>query len=160
MSGRFSPDFRSYAFSLGDEAALEKVRGIMMKHDQPLADELLVEMRRANDDSYSNVLVVGTDGDLRIVIVHVAEALIGYEEGPVLLPSADPQRVFAAVSRETVVRRANTCLAMSVRAEAEEKWNRMVTWFFDRTLELAYSGKNASVPDDVRTITSRASGDS
>lgn len=153
MSGRFSPNFRSYAFSLGDEEHLTEAIAAMSDHDSSLAEELSAEMRRAHDDLYSNVLIVGTDGDLKIVIVHVAEELIGFEEGPVLLPSADPRRVFAAVSRETVLRRANTCMAMAVPSEAEEKWNRMVTWFFDRTLDQIYSGAHAAVPDDARALT-------
>lgn len=143
---KFPEDFDSQSVSFNDHLALHAAIGRIWIHDPSLAEFVGAEMRRAADDSESNVLCVGTDGDLTVTVILVPQALISNETGPVLLPSANPHHVIAVASAEVASRRAIECLAMESPGEAQIQWDNFVNWFFDRSLALARLGVRPEVP--------------
>lgn len=123
--------------------SLDRVRD----HDPRLAALVADEMHRAANDPNSNVLCVGTDGELTVTIVLVPDEMIGRETGPVLIPSAEPMHVIAVVSLEVVGRKADAYLALADTDLGQAKWDAMVNWFFDRAVELWHRGFRSAVPD-------------
>lgn len=146
---RFSDDFESDSFNFEDSAALENSLSRLIRHDPGIAAALKEEIEKAANFPEDNVLIVGTDGDYTITIIHVPESVIGDATGPVIMPSSDYRKVLAAVSRETIQRRADQCMGMVDPVLAQQKWESMVSWFFDKTLELIYDGSAQFVPDEL-----------
>lgn len=143
----FPGDFESDSLDFDDHLALHAAIGRIWSHDPALADFVGAEMRRAAEDPQSNVLCVGTDGDLTVTIILVPQAMIANETGPVLMPSANPSHILAAASMEVVSRKANECLAMGPTVDARSKWDATVNWFFDRAVAYARLGVRPFVPD-------------
>lgn len=79
--------------------ALDEMGKIDPDIKKRVIDELLETARPG-----SNVLLVGTEGASTVTILHVDKSLIGGEDGPVLLPTADNKTILAAVSREFLQR--------------------------------------------------------
>lgn len=67
--------------------------------DPELAHDLMEELRETLADG-SNVVLVGTDGDVSITIVHTPREALNGSDGPVIFPSAGKNKILAAVSRE------------------------------------------------------------
>lgn len=143
---KFPGDFESHSLCFDDHQALHAAIGRIWSHDPILADFVGAEMRRAVDDPESNVLCVGTDGDLTVTVILVPQAMISNQTGPILLPSADPRHVLAVASVEVLGRRARECLETGPTAQARSEWDNTVNWFFDRALALARSGVRPKVP--------------
>jgi DNA-binding protein YbaB len=64
-----------------------------------VVDEMLEATREGN-----NIVLVGTDGGKTVTIMHVDKSLINNQDGPVLFPTADPNRALAAVSSQMLER--------------------------------------------------------
>jgi hypothetical protein len=97
-----------------------------------------------------NILVVGTEGERTITIVIAPRAVIG-SRGPELIPTTDKIRVVSMVSKEFVEKCALRCQNMEDQDEAQEKWDQLLKFFFDKTLELVdnSSGPTLEIPDFV-----------
>jgi hypothetical protein len=85
----FSIDFEQLARNLED----------FNNFDPELRENFLAELR-ALQENPENVVLLGTDGEFAVTIVHVDAAAIGGADGPVLFPTASKKTIFAAVSRE------------------------------------------------------------
>ena len=70
----------------------EKLKGLMDK----LAEQMIETQKDGND-----VLFCGSDGKTIIKAVHFPRSVLG-EDGPVILPSADPKVILAAFADEFV----------------------------------------------------------
>lgn len=147
---KFAGDFESASFEFDDVVAFKHSFERMAAHDPLLAEFVSREIQMAADDPDSNVLCVGTDGELTVTIVLVPQMMIGNEVGPVLLPTADRTHIVAAASLEVVARRAETCLNTAESSNGRADWNAMVNWFFDRAVELAQNGRRPEVPEMAR----------
>ena len=75
--------------------AFEKLK----ESDPALAKHLMEELRETVADG-SNVVLVGTDGDVSITIVHTSREALDGKDGPVIFPTAEKFKILAAVSRE------------------------------------------------------------
>jgi hypothetical protein len=97
-----------------------------------------------------NILVVGTEGERTITIIIAPRAVIG-SRGPELIPTTDKIRVVSMVSKEFVEKCALRCQNMEDQDEAQEKWDQLLKFFFDKTLELVdnSSGPTLEIPDFV-----------
>jgi hypothetical protein len=97
-----------------------------------------------------NILVVGTEGERTITIVIAPRAVVG-SRGPELIPTTDNIRVVSMVSKEFVEKCALRCQNMEDQDEAQEKWDQLLKFFFDKTLELVdnSSGPTLEIPDFV-----------
>jgi len=146
---RFSDDFESDSFDFTDSSALGRSMSRLISHDPLVAANLQEEIDNASNNPDDNVLIVGTDGDYTITIIIVPESTIGNSIGPVIMPSSDSRKILAAVSKEATQRRADQCLAMVDPILAQQKWEGMVSWFFDKTLELIYDGSAVFVPNEL-----------
>ena len=97
-----------------------------------------------------NILVVGTEGERTITIVIAPRAVVG-SRGPALIPTTDKIRVVSMVSKEFVEKCALTCQNMEDQDEAQEKWDQLLKFFFDNTLELVdnSSAPTLEIPDFI-----------
>ena len=97
-----------------------------------------------------NILVVGTEGERTITIVIAPRAVVG-SSGPALIPTTDKIRVVSMVSKEFVEECALACQNMEDQDEAQEKWDQLLKFFFDKTLELVDNsgGPNLEIPDFI-----------
>jgi hypothetical protein len=97
-----------------------------------------------------NILVVGTEGERTITIIIAPRAVIG-SRGPELIPTTDKIRVVSMVSKEFVEKCALRCQNMEDQDEAQEKWDQLLKFFFDKTLELVDNsgGPTLEIPDFV-----------
>ena len=97
-----------------------------------------------------NILVVGTEGERAITIVIAPRAVVG-SSGPALIPTTDKIRVVSMVSKEFVEECALACQNMEDQDEAQEKWDQLLKFFFDKTLELVdnSSAPTLEIPDFI-----------
>jgi hypothetical protein len=124
---------------------LNEFEGISPELTKNMQAELTQALRGSE-----NILVVGTEGERTITIVIAPRAVVG-SKGPALIPSADKIRVVSMVSKEFVEKCALTCQNMEDQDEAQEKWDQLLKFFFDKTLELVdnSSGPTLEIPDFV-----------
>jgi len=80
----------------------------LSQFDPELAKYMISELRSTQDPN-SHIVLVGTDGDFAVTIIHVDPKVLGGEDGPVLFPTADEKTIFAAVSREMLEKRVKIC---------------------------------------------------
>jgi hypothetical protein len=96
-----------------------------------------------------NVLVVGTEGTKTITIITAPRAVIG-NKGPVLVPTADKNRILSMVSKEFVEKCALFCQEMEDQDGAQDKWEKLLETFFEKTIELAEAGGEIlEIPDFI-----------
>ena len=73
-----------------------------------------------------NILLVGTDGDFSVTILHLTEDVIGSSEEMVLFPTSSSISILAAVSRESLERKVRMCEAMDEDGDgalADQMWD-------------------------------------
>ena len=92
-----------------------------------------------------NILIVGTEGTRTITIVTAPQDVVlsprgRRVKGPVLIPTTDQSRVLAMVSKEYIERAALVCQNMEDQDGAQDKWEKLLEAFFDKTIELAEAG--------------------
>lgn len=88
--------------SLGSEEGISILQEAVskLKDSNPeLARHLMDELRETLAEG-SNVVLVGTDGDVSITIVHTSREALNGKDGPVVFPSISKNKILAAVSRE------------------------------------------------------------
>jgi hypothetical protein len=124
---------------------LNEFEGISPELTKNMQAELTQALRGSE-----NILVVGTEGERTITIVIAPRAVIG-SRGPELIPTTDKIRVVSMVSKEFVEKCALRCQNMEDQDEAQEKWDQLLKFFFDKTLELVdnSSGPTLEIPDFV-----------
>ena len=124
---------------------LNEFEGISPELTKNMQAELTQALRGSE-----NILVVGTEGERTITIVIAPRAVVG-RSGPALIPSADKIRVVSMVSKEFVEECALRCQNMEDQDEAQEKWDQLLKFFFDKTLELVdnSSAPTLEIPDFI-----------
>ena len=124
---------------------LNEFEGISPELTKNMQAELTQALRGSE-----NILVVGTEGERTITIVIAPRAVVG-SRGPVLIPTTDKIRVVSMVSKEFVEECALTCQNMEDQDEAQEKWDQLLKFFFDNTLELVdnSSAPTLEIPDFI-----------
>ena len=124
---------------------LNEFEGISPELTKNMQAELTQALRGSE-----NILVVGTEGERTITIVIAPRAVVG-SRGPALIPTTDKIRVVSMVSKEFVEKCALTCQNMEDQDEAQEKWDQLLKFFFDKTLELVdnSSAPTLEIPDFI-----------
>ena len=124
---------------------LNEFEGISPELTKNMQAELTQALRGSE-----NILVVGTEGERTITIVIAPRVVVG-SRGPALIPSADKIRVVSMVSKEFVEKCALRCQNMEDQDEAQEKWDQLLKFFFDKTLELVdnSSAPTLEIPDFI-----------
>ncbi len=145
---KFPEDFGSESFQMDDFDSMEESLKKVREHNPELAKNLKDEIERAALNPDEEVLIVGTEGDYTITVFLVPESVIGGLAGPVLMPSSDEKKILAAVSRERVQKKADKCLSIPDPLLAQQEWQKMVDWFFDKTVEEIKLGRVEFIPDE------------
>ena len=124
---------------------LNEFEGISPELTKNMQAELTQALRGSE-----NILVVGTEGERTITIVIAPRAVVG-SRGPALIPTTDKIRVVSMVSKEFVEKCALACQNMEDQDGAQEKWDQLLKFFFDKTLELVDngSGPTLEIPDFI-----------
>ena len=124
---------------------LNEFEGISPELTKNMQAELTQALRGSE-----NILVVGTEGERTITIVIAPRAVVG-SRGPALIPTTDKIRVVSMVSKEFVEECALACQNMEDQDEAQEKWDQLLKFFFDKTLELVdnSSAPTLEIPDFI-----------
>jgi hypothetical protein len=114
-----------------------------------LAKNMQAELTQALRGSES-ILVVGTEGERTITIILAPRAVVG-RRGPVLVPTSDKGRIVSMVSREFVEKCSVVCENMEDQDGAQEKWEKLLEFFFEKTVELADNDISATleIPDFI-----------
>jgi len=113
-----------------------------------LSRNMQAELNQALRDS-ENILVVGTEGERTVTIVTAPREIVG-KRGPVLIPTADKGRVVSMVAKEFVEKCALVCQEMEDQDGAQEKWEQLLEFFFEKTIELADGGgATLEIPDFI-----------
>ena len=124
---------------------LNEFEGISPELTKNMQAELTQALRGSE-----NILVVGTEGERTITIVIAPRAVVG-SRGPALIPTTDKIRVVSMVSKEFVEKCALTCQNIEDQDAAQEKWDQLLKFFFDKTLELVdnSSAPTLEIPDFI-----------
>lgn len=146
---KFPEDFGSESFEMDDFETMEESLRKVRQHNPELAKSLQDEIERAALNPDDNVLIVGTEGDYTITVFLVPEDVIGGHSGPVIVPSSDKNKILAAVSMERVQKKADQCIEMPDPLLAQAEWQRMIDWFFEKTVEEVKGGRAEFVPDGL-----------
>jgi hypothetical protein len=82
------------------------------------------------------VLLVGTEGTKAITIILAPQSVVN-GIGPVLLPTLDPNRVVAMVSREFIQANAVDCNSEENQELAQKDWDELLDKLFNATVDIA-----------------------
>jgi hypothetical protein len=82
------------------------------------------------------VLLVGTEGTKAITIILAPQSVVN-GIGPVLLPTLDPNRVVAMVSREFIQANAVDCNSEENQELAQQDWDKLLDKLFNATVDIA-----------------------
>ena len=138
---------KNFNFEQGEELMdeLNDFEGISPE----LAKNMQAELTQALRGSES-ILVVGTEGERTITIILAPRAVVG-RRGPVLVPTSDKGRIVSMVSREFVEKCSVVCENMEDQDGAQEKWEKLLEFFFEKTVELADNDISATleIPDFI-----------
>ena len=137
---------KNFNFEQGEELMdeLNNFEGISPE----LAKNMQAELTQALRGS-ENILVVGTEGERTITIVIAPRAVVG-KRGPVLIPTADKGRIVSMVAKEFIEKCALVCQNMEDEDGAQEKWEQLLEFFFEKTLKLADDGgATLEIPDFI-----------
>jgi hypothetical protein len=96
-----------------------------------VVDEMLEATREGN-----NIVLVGTDGGKTVTIMHVDKSLISNQDGPVLFPTADPNRALAAVSSQMLERELATADGMENESMSDMYWDGLMQDLINQVLDL------------------------
>lgn len=104
------------------------------KLDPELAKHVISELSSTQDPSL-HIVLVGTDGDFAVTIIHVDRAALGGEDGPVLFPTADGKTIFAAVSRELIDEKFQICENLP-KELADHEWEDIMEQMMAKVIQL------------------------
>ena len=88
-------------FYFEQQNELHEALSELSKTNPNLAAAMKDDLKSVDEES-NNILMVGTNGDVAVTIIHVPRSAIYNKRGPILLPTTDKHRVVAAVSREAI----------------------------------------------------------
>jgi hypothetical protein len=100
-----------------------------------LLRDMYAEMSLARRDP-EGVLFVGTEGTKTITIFLAPQSFVN-GIGPVLVPTLDPNRVVAMVSREFIQANAVDCNSEEDQESAQKDWNELLDKLFTATVDIA-----------------------
>lgn len=96
-----------------------------------VVDEMLEATREGN-----NIVLVGTDGGKTVTIMHVDQSLINGGDGPVLFPTADPNRALAAVSSQMLERELSISDGMETESMSDMYWDGLMQDLINQVLDM------------------------
>ena len=138
---------KNFNFEQGEELMdeLNNFEGISPELARNMQAELTQALRGSD-----NILVVGTEGERTVTIVIAPRAVVG-SKGPVLIPSSDKGRIVSMVAKEFIEKCALKCQNEEDQDGAQEKWEQLLEFFFEKTLELADNGSGPilEIPDFI-----------
>jgi len=100
-----------------------------------LLRDMYAEMSLARRDP-EGILFVGTEGTKTITVFLAPQSVVN-GIGPVLVPTLDPNRVVAMVSREFIEANAVDCDSEEDQELAQKDWNELLDKLFTATVDIA-----------------------
>ena len=100
-----------------------------------LLRDMYAEMSIVRRDP-DGLLIVGTEGT-KTITIFLAPQLVVNGIGPVLVPTLDPNRVVAMVSREFIQANAVDCNSSDDQELAQQNWNELLDKLFIATVDIA-----------------------
>ena len=98
---------------------------------QDMYDEMSIARRNPE-----GILFVGTEGTKTISIFLAPQSVVN-GIGPVLIPTLDPNRVVAMVSREFIEANAVDCDSEEDQELAQQEWDELLDKLFNATVDIA-----------------------
>jgi hypothetical protein len=96
---------------------------------------MYAEMSIARRDP-DGLLIVGTEGTKTITVFLAPQSVVN-GIGPVLVPTLDPNRVVAMVSREFIQANAVACNSEEDQELAQQNWDELLDKLFTATVDIA-----------------------
>ena len=130
-----NPSDNTFRFSFEDgENLLDELnRGDGVSPE--LLRDMYAEMSIARRDP-DGLLIVGTEGTKTITVFLAPQSAVN-GIGPVLVPTLDPNRVVAMVSREFIQTNAVDCNSEEDQELAQSKWDALLDKLFNATVDIA-----------------------
>jgi hypothetical protein len=100
-----------------------------------LLQDMYAEMSLARRDP-EGILFVGTEGTKTITVFLAPQSVVN-GIGPVLVPTLDPNRVVAMVSREFIQANAVDCNSEEDQELAQKDWDELLDKLFNATVDIA-----------------------
>jgi hypothetical protein len=100
-----------------------------------LLRDIYAEMSLARRDP-DGLLIVGTEGTKTITVFLAPQSVVN-GIGPVLVPTLDPSRVMAMVSREFIQAKAVDCNSEEDQEFAQREWDELLDKLFNATVDIA-----------------------
>ena len=100
-----------------------------------LLRDIYAEMSIARRDP-DGLLFVGTEGTKTITVFLAPQSVVN-GIGPVLVPTLDPNRVVAMVSREFIEANAVDCNSEEDQELAQREWDELLDKLFNATVDIA-----------------------
>jgi len=100
-----------------------------------LLQDMYAEMSLARRDP-EGILIVGTEGTKTITVFLAPQSVVN-GIGPVLVPTLDPNRVVAMVSREFIQAHAVDCNSEEDQESAQKDWDELLDKLFNATVDIA-----------------------
>ena len=100
-----------------------------------LLRDMYSEMSLARRDP-DGLLFVGTEGTKTITVFLAPQSVVN-GIGPVLVPTLDPNRVVAMVSREFIQENAVVCDSEEDHELAQKNWDELLDKLFNATVDIA-----------------------
>ena len=100
-----------------------------------LLRDMYSEMSLARRDP-DGLLFVGTEGTKTITVFLAPQSVVN-GIGPVLVPTLDPNRVVAMVSREFIEANAVDCNSEEDQELAQKNWDELLDNLFNATVDIA-----------------------
>ena len=130
-----NPSGNSLRFGFEDgENLLDELNsgdGVSPELSRNMYDEMSIARRNPE-----GVLLVGTEGTMSITIILAPQSVVK-GIGPVLVPTFDPQRVVAMVSREFIEANAVDCNSSDDQELAQQNWDELLDKLFNATVDIA-----------------------
>jgi hypothetical protein len=129
------PSENTLRFSFEDgESLLDELNsgdGVSPELSRNMYDEMSIARR--NPDG---LLFVGTEGTKTITVFLAPQSVVN-GIGPVLVPTLDPNRVVAMVSREFIQANAVDCNNEEDQEFAQREWDDLLDKLFNATVDIA-----------------------
>jgi hypothetical protein len=100
-----------------------------------LLQDMYAEMSLARRNP-EGILFVGTEGTKTITVFLAPQSVVN-GIGPVLVPTLDPNRVVAMVSREFIEANAVDCNSAEDQELAQQNWDELLDKLFNATVDIA-----------------------
>lgn len=131
-------DNDDFKIQLGSEDGISLLREAVEKigeKDPELAIHLMEELRETLAEG-SNVVLVGTDGDVSITIVHTSREALNGSDGPVIFPSTNKNKILAAISREILDIEVKKAEEIGDEKLADLYWDGFMNDLMDKVREM------------------------